>query len=105
MAIETISIDFDKYQQEQDSIGINYDLYFQENNFPLSRANPVEATTADTAISIGLEVIPAILGGITLGPKGAIGGSAQVIIFHRSIELHADYRMRLGLASLVPLLH
>lgn len=34
-----------------------------------------EATFGETAISIGLEVIPAILGSIG-GPKGAIGGSA-----------------------------
>jgi hypothetical protein len=73
MATETLSIDFEKYQQEQDSIGIDYDLYFQENNFPLSRANPVEATTADAAISIGLEVIPALIGGYFGGlPGGSV---------------------------------
>ena len=100
MAIETISIDFDKYQQEQDSIGINYDLYFQENNFPLSRANPVEATTADTAISIGLEVIPAILGGISLGPKGAIGGSAAGNYLSQKYRIARGLQDEVGLGEL-----
>ena len=76
MATETISIDFEKYQNEQDSIGIDYDLYLAEQRFPQSRANPAEASTLDTAIIIGTEVVPAILGGIYGGLAGGAGGSA-----------------------------
>ena len=35
-----------------------------------------EATLGEQAIIIGSEIIPAIVGGIFLGPKGAIGGGA-----------------------------
>lgn len=49
-----------------------------ENGYEIIGPDPIqrgEATFGETAISIGLEVIPAILGSIG-GVKGAIGGSA-----------------------------
>lgn len=49
-----------------------------ENGYEIIGPDPIqrgEATFGESAISIGLEVIPAILGSIG-GPKGAIGGSA-----------------------------
>ena len=100
MATETIGIDFEKYQSEQDSIGINYDLYLEEQRFPLSRANPVEADAVDMGVIIGLEVIPAILGGVGGGLVGGAGGSALGNYLSQQYRIGRGLQDEVGLGEL-----
>lgn len=100
MATEAIGIDYEKYQSEQDAIGIDYDLYLAEQRFPQSRANPVEATGVDTAVSIGLEVVPAILGGIGFGLVGGAAGSAAGNYLSQKYRIGRGLQDDIGLGEL-----
>ena len=60
----------------------------------------IPATFGESAISIGLEVIPAILGGITLGPKGAMGGSAAGNYLSQKYRIARGLQEEVGLGEL-----
>ena len=75
----------------------------KEYNFgsdPQELYRELPATFGESAISIGLEVIPAILGGITLGPKGAIGGSAAGNYFSQKYRIARGLQDEIGLGEL-----
>ena len=100
MATETIGIDFEKYQNEQDAIGIDYDTYLAEQRFPQSRANPAEASAIDTAIIIGAEVVPAILGGLYGGLVGGAGGSTVGNFLSQKYRIARGLQEEIGFGEL-----
>ena len=59
-----------------------------------------EATLGEQAIIIGSEIIPAIVGGIFLGPKGAIGGGALGNYFSQQYRIDRGLQDDLSLGEL-----
>ena len=59
-----------------------------------------EATLGEQAIIIGSEIIPAIVGGIFLGPKGAIGGGALGNYFSQQYRIGRGLQDDLSLGEL-----
>lgn len=69
-----------------------------ENGYEVIGPDPIyreEATGFETATSIGLEVIPALIGGIGFGLAGGAGVQRLVITYRKNIACHAVYRMSL----------
>jgi len=85
-------------QEEIAVLDPNKEYNFGSDPQELYRESP--ATFGESAISIGLEVIPAILGGITLGPKGAIGGSAAGNYFSQKYRIARGLQDEVGLGEL-----
>ena len=85
-------------QEEVAVLDPNKEYSFGSDPQELYRETP--ATLGESAISIGLEVIPAILGGITLGPKGAIGGSAAGNYFSQKYRIARGLQDEVGLGEL-----
>ena len=85
-------------QEEVAVLDPNKEYSFGSDPQELYRETP--ATFGESAISIGLEVIPAILGGITLGPKGAIGGSATGNYFSQKYRIARGLQDEVGLGEL-----
>tara|TARA_R110000772_G_scaffold23543_1_gene63001 strand:+ start:1740 stop:5306 length:3567 start_codon:yes stop_codon:yes gene_type:complete len=59
-----------------------------------------EATLGEQAIIIGAEIVPAIVGGIFLGPKGAIGGGALGNYFSQQYRIERGLQDDLSLGEL-----
>ena len=59
-----------------------------------------EATLGETAISIGLEVVPAILGGVFGGMVGGAGGSALGNYLSQQYRIGRGLQDDVGLESL-----
>ena len=77
-----------------------------ENGYEIIGPDPIqrgEATFGETAISIGLEVIPAILGSIG-GVKGAIGGSALGNYLSQQYRIGRGLQDKVGFGELGALL-
>ena len=85
-------------QEEIAVLDPNREYSFGSDPQELYRETPT--TFGESAISIGLEVIPAILGGITLGPKGAIGGSAAGNYLSQKYRIARGLQEEVGLGEL-----
>ena len=85
-------------QEEIAVLDPNKEYDFGSDPQELYRESP--ATLGETAFSIGLEVIPAILGGIVLGPKGAVGFSAAGNYLSQKYRIARGLQEEVGLGEL-----